>query len=127
MTRILMIASMLAIMASPARAVCDNFAKAHQLYVAEVNAVTGELARVKAIKPAPRNDAALCGALRKALRDTPFIIVNADRSCFQTDQQLRDFKKHADDYGKSAATLVAFYCSEAELKQPLPPLFDGKF
>ena len=114
--------------ASPAHAaVCDPFAKYHAFYAAEVQASVKELQRVEAMKPKPRQDAALCLALRKALRDTPYFVASPDRSCFQTDQQMADFVAHARDYGTNAATLVGLYCSDADMKRPLPPLFDGKF
>ena len=116
------------IAASPARAaVCDPFAKYHAFYAAEVQASAKELQRVDAMKPKPQHDAAVCLALRKALRDTPYFVANADRSCFQTDQQMEDYKANAHKYGLNAATLVGTYCSDADMKRPLPPLFDGKF
>jgi hypothetical protein len=85
--------------ASPARAACDPFAKAHKLYVAELNAALKAYDRVKAMKPKPRTDAAYCRALRKVLRDTPYIVTTADRSCFQTDRQLQDFKTNVKKLG----------------------------
>lgn len=116
-----------AMAASPAHAICDPFAKMHAFYAAEMQASVKELQRVDAMKPKPKHDAALCLALRKALRDTPYFVANPDRSCFQTDQQMAEFVALADKYGMNAATLVGLYCSDADMKRPLPPLFDGKF
>jgi hypothetical protein len=113
--------------AAPAHAICDPFAKMHAFYAAEMQDSVKELQRVDAMKPKPKHDAALCLALRKALRDTPYFVAFPDRSCFQTDQQMAEFVAQADKYGTNAATLVGLYCSDAELKRALPPLFDGKF
>jgi hypothetical protein len=112
--------------ASPARAGCDPFAKAHKLYVAELNVMLKELKRVEATKPKPRTDAVFCFALRKVLRDTPYIVSYADRSCFQTDGQLQEFKTNVKNYAKNVATMAGLYCSAAEMKRPLPKLLDGK-
>ena len=112
----LLVAILVTVINAPvaATADCAMLFKNSQLFEAERVELSHELDRVKALKPQPEKDPALCRASLRFLKDVPYIVISAEPKCFPDEKQAETYKTNVENLAKDAATVAGVFCSDEE-------------
>lgn len=126
-----LIAFLIAFINTPvaASADCTALYKNSRLFEAEKLEMLSELKRAKALNPQPHEDAALCRALLRLMKDVPYFYI-AESSCFPDKKQEEIYKTQIEQFGMDAADLASIFCTADEKRRGTSgvksKVFDGE-